>query len=570
MDGEEPYSCRAVSDNEGKYSIYLGREGTFKLVASAGEYLSKIDDNQGAGFMIDSHTPSLSGCNFLLESRPWQPEVTVSSLEVKNQTATAGQTESQTRIVISMEQAFTGDVQVNFDPEFMNDQVEGSLSQPQCVDGNQPCYEVIYSGYTGTEAHRVGLSIQFTMGENSCTMPYVFAVNSGVSGQELNLKGISRSFVPAEGGRSGELGWIDLNNDGQMDVYDKSLVEIPACCLRNTEGIVDLGASPLIARLARVSAGDDAWPVAIYDIELLDRTGEPLDGWQVDDSLPIVVHLQCAPARLGMNSGNLVIKYQDEEGVWRKDGIKNVHLAHDTLIFTTNHLTRFALLPDNSEPTQVVARVASRTQIDLSWKDNSENELGFEIWQCVGQDYERLFHYNLLTITDPNVTSFSDLNCTFGDTYHYMVRAITELGDTAYSVTGGKSLTECEFIPDTPRELKGRWSASDNRIVLEWQDMSACENGFDIFRRIGQNGEYIVIGQVTSDVNTFTDPGVSLGNTYYYLVRATSNLGDSDPSNELRVSAVSKPKSDDGGTCFLSTLDSPCLSFRKWIVKMVQ
>ena len=133
--------------------------------------------------------------------------------------------------------------------------------------------------------------------------------------------------------------------------------------------------------LNRVSNPSDPNVCAIYDIELLNETGEALEDVQVNPDNPIVVHLHCNSLFLGTNAGNLAIKYQDGEGVWREDGIKNVHTSNDMLCFTVTHLSSFALLRVHSAPSHVAARAVSETQIDLTWDDNSDGEIGFEVWR---------------------------------------------------------------------------------------------------------------------------------------------------------------------------------------------
>lgn len=575
-----PYSCRAATDQDGKYTVYIGRVGAFKLVASADGFMPKTDDNQGAGYVIDpdNGADDFSGCNILLEPIPLVSDIKIFSLETESQSGT-NQGERQTKIIISMDPNFDGDVSVDFDSEVMGENAVGMLSFPQLIDGNRPSYEVVYSDYKGNDIERVGVSIKVNVGSGSITLPYIFTVNAGsASDGKLYLKGVGKNITPAEGGTSYELGWIDIDGDERSDQYDASFVEISPCSIVNVQGNADFEISPLMICLNRVSNPVTSDIVAIYNIELLNEKGEALEDFQVNPDNPIIVHLHCNSVFLGTNAGNLAIKYRDgEEGVWREDGIKNVHASYDMLSFTVTHLTSFALLTVHSAPSHVAVRAVSETQIDITWDDNSEGEMGFEVWRCDNNNPGENKNYNRLIITDPNVTSYSDVSCQMNNTYNYKIRAVTELGATSYSIPAGKVLNDCAFAPKAPQNLIPGFISS-KEVVLKWtRDASGCESGFDIYRKTDKNAVYgeKPIGTSPAGETIYKDNDVSAGQTYYYIVKATSDEGDSKPSDELMVtipgaSSVHAPIKGDGGICFLSALNSYASSLGRWITQKIQ
>jgi len=73
---------------------------------------------------------------------------------------------------------------------------------------------------------------------------------------------------------------------------------------------------------------------------------------------------------------------------------------------------------------------------------------------------------------------------------------------------------------------------SDSQIDLSWQDNSDNETGFKIERKTGAGGNYQQIATVGANVIKYSDTGLSGDTTYYYLVRAYSDSGDSSYSNE--------------------------------------
>ncbi|MDN5203083.1 DUF1593 domain-containing protein [Fulvivirgaceae bacterium BMA10] len=80
-------------------------------------------------------------------------------------------------------------------------------------------------------------------------------------------------------------------------------------------------------------------------------------------------------------------------------------------------------------PSSLTATVASATQIDLSWVDESSAETGFEIERSVGDNSS----FILLTTTAANATSYNDTGLTNGTTYYYRVRAVDASSQSAYS-----------------------------------------------------------------------------------------------------------------------------------------
>jgi predicted esterase len=78
-------------------------------------------------------------------------------------------------------------------------------------------------------------------------------------------------------------------------------------------------------------------------------------------------------------------------------------------------------------PTNLVTSTLSRTSIKLDWSDQSDNEVGFEIWRSVGNNG----NYQLLTTTAANVQSFTNTGLTQNSTYYYKVRA--KVDNTTFS-----------------------------------------------------------------------------------------------------------------------------------------
>ena len=92
-------------------------------------------------------------------------------------------------------------------------------------------------------------------------------------------------------------------------------------------------------------------------------------------------------------------------------------------------------------PVNLSANVVTTAQINLEWDDRSKNEYRFEIFRCINADPNRISHYNLIACVDPDVTWYSDPDCSLGNTYYYRVRAFNnQYGYTDYSACAGATI----------------------------------------------------------------------------------------------------------------------------------
>lgn len=105
----------------------------------------------------------------------------------------------------------------------------------------------------------------------------------------------------------------------------------------------------------------------------------------------------------------------------------------------TASATTLAAPPDvPAAPSGLIATGVSRTQINLSWTDNSNNESGFRIERCKNPNCT---NYVQIVQVGANVTTFADTALTKNTTYRYRVRAFNAGGNSAYSTpTTGKTL----------------------------------------------------------------------------------------------------------------------------------
>jgi carboxypeptidase T len=81
-------------------------------------------------------------------------------------------------------------------------------------------------------------------------------------------------------------------------------------------------------------------------------------------------------------------------------------------------------------PTSLAASVISRSQINLTWTDNSSNETGFRIQRCKGSTCT---NFAQIASVGANVKSYSNTGLATNTTYRYRVYAYNTAGNSAYS-----------------------------------------------------------------------------------------------------------------------------------------
>jgi hypothetical protein len=81
-------------------------------------------------------------------------------------------------------------------------------------------------------------------------------------------------------------------------------------------------------------------------------------------------------------------------------------------------------------PTNLVATAVSKSQINLSWTDNANNETGFYVERCKGSTCT---NFARIATLGASVTSYSNTKLTANTTYRYRVQAYNASGTSSYS-----------------------------------------------------------------------------------------------------------------------------------------
>jgi subtilisin family serine protease len=100
----------------------------------------------------------------------------------------------------------------------------------------------------------------------------------------------------------------------------------------------------------------------------------------------------------------------------------------DGKVATGGRLNAYKALPP-LPPFSLSALAALSTSIELSWNDNSSNELGFQIERKKGSGGT----YSQVATVGEDITSYTDTGLSKATTYYYRVRAYNAAGNSAYS-----------------------------------------------------------------------------------------------------------------------------------------
>jgi serine protease AprX len=177
-------------------------------------------------------------------------------------------------------------------------------------------------------------------------------------------------------------------------------------------------------------------------------------------------------------------------------------------------------------PTNLTATGASRTQINLTWTDNSGSETAFAIFRRSGAD-----DFDRIAVVDRNTTSYADLELRPGTRYTYRIRAIGPSGASPWSnVASGLTLPE---EPLAPTNLTAS-ATSATQVNLTWRDNSSDEAAYGVYRKTATT-DWVRIGGVGANVTSYADLTANAGTTYTYRVRAGRDTMVSGWSNEATV-----------------------------------
>lgn len=187
-------------------------------------------------------------------------------------------------------------------------------------------------------------------------------------------------------------------------------------------------------------------------------------------------------------------------------------------------ITVVAAVP--ASPSNFDVASQTRNSLTLSWLDNASNENGYRIYRWNGSSWP------LYATLGANATSYTDSNLLCNQGYSYRLAAYNNAGEVILDGWVDGSTTACPSPPTMPTNLQVSTAGSD-KLTLSWQDNSADENGFNIYKWgfDGVKWDFFLDSSVFPNIINVTESDLECGITYYYQVSAFNNDGESARTN---------------------------------------
>jgi titin len=178
-------------------------------------------------------------------------------------------------------------------------------------------------------------------------------------------------------------------------------------------------------------------------------------------------------------------------------------------------------------PSNLSALAVSSSQINLQWRDNSNNEVEFNIERSTNG-----ISFSEITTVPAETTYYPDRTLSATTTYYYKIRASNAVGNSPYSnIASSSTFSSPASAPLAPAGLTATNIWGDE-LTIEFRDESSNEEGFTIYRRAENQDNFTQIATIeafslTGTTIRWTDRAVSSTTTYYYGVTAYNGKGDS-------------------------------------------
>ncbi|MCX2678658.1 alginate lyase family protein [Galbibacter sp. EGI 63066] len=235
-------------------------------------------------------------------------------------------------------------------------------------------------------------------------------------------------------------------------------------------------------------------------------------------------------------TGNTFTVYEsNNKDVWFEVGSRTIEMGGDVYVglfnssgnTTSLNTTRYDHVAitglDSNTPETPANLTASpgNTQNMLGWDEvTGASSYTLKRSTTSGGPYE-------VVATNLNATQYTDNGLENGTTYYYVVSAANLSGESVNSleVSAAPELA----IALAPEEVTAE-SVSGQQINLFWNE-SLSATSYNVKRAKVSGGPYTVIA--SPDTTSFSDTTVTHSSTYYYVVSAINELGESEDSEEV-------------------------------------
>ena len=164
-------------------------------------------------------------------------------------------------------------------------------------------------------------------------------------------------------------------------------------------------------------------------------------------------------------------------------------------------------------------------RIRLRWNEVGGSH-GYQIWRLNEDGTYSIVKTlgdkgNELTDNQGATTAYSNTGLTAGETYTYKMRAfmITEDGRKVFGAYSDEYAVA--VMPETP--VVTGTSPTATRAQLTWDALNGAA-GYQIWMAEAEDGEYKIVKSITDGSTTYTKYDLTSGKTYYFKVRAYTEV----------------------------------------------
>jgi hypothetical protein len=198
-------------------------------------------------------------------------------------------------------------------------------------------------------------------------------------------------------------------------------------------------------------------------------------------------------------------------------------------------VTRITLPASELEPPdQLLVRAPGARRIELTWRDNSNGEAGFEIERKPGLPQQAGSFTSLITV-NADVESYADTTVEPLTAYSYRVRAVDGERLSEYSnVAGTTTPSENTEGPQAPTNLVGT-PVDQTSVRLRWTDNSDNETSFRLERSADNGKTFTEVQTLNANTTQTVDTKLTHSTAYKYRIRAANANAFSNYSNVATV-----------------------------------
>jgi predicted phage tail protein len=156
-------------------------------------------------------------------------------------------------------------------------------------------------------------------------------------------------------------------------------------------------------------------------------------------------------------------------------------------------------------------------EVQLTWKDNSNNELGYIIERAEGNNA-----FQKIETTAMNVEKYIDLTIAGDKTYKYQVSSFNSLGNKTSSPISIITISQ----PAKPTQFVAKQTKVDE-VILSWRDNSNNEEKFVIERSDDGGNTFVTVAQPNANATSHVDQLPGQKEFYKYRIKSVNRLSES-------------------------------------------